>query len=60
MQTIEAGTGLWYTQRNLEDEAFRTFIKKATLAFSVSENDYELWTDEQKQQWEQQHPLADE
>lgn len=59
METLTETPEKWYTQKELENENCRVFIRCATLAYSVSSDDYELWTGEQKQQWETEHTPLD-
>ena len=47
----------WLTQANLENEAERNFWSRLTLAYSLTAEDFVQWSDEQKAEWEREHPV---
>lgn len=51
-----ANEGYWLTQRNPANERERGFWTRLYMAASLTENDFEQWTDAQKTQWEEEHP----
>ena len=51
-----AKDGMWLTQANLDNEAARNFWKRMHLAYSLTEADFAEWSDEQKAEWEKEHP----
>lgn len=51
-----AKEGKWLTQANLTNESERGFWKRLYPAYTLTENDFEEWTNEQKEQWENEHP----
>lgn len=53
---IIANEGYWITQKHLSDEWERGFWKRLYPAESLAEDDFEQWSDEQKAQWEAEHP----
>ena len=48
--------GLWLTQKVLKDENERKFSDLMWLGISDSPDNYAEWTEEQKEQWEHDHP----
>lgn len=56
---LTANENMWLTQAVLENEEERGFWKRMHLAYSLTENDFTQWTDEQKQRWESDHPIED-
>lgn len=56
---IIAQEGMWLTQANLENEDERGFWKRMHLAYSLTQDDFTEWTDEQKSSWEEQHKEED-
>ena len=48
----DAPENYWYTQRTLEQESERTFRQHLRSANAHYIDDYVLWTDEQKAEWE--------
>lgn len=52
-----ANEGHWLTQKNLSDEWERMFWKRLYPAASLTEDDFEQWSDEQKALWEAEHPV---
>lgn len=48
--------GLWLTQATLEDENARIFSQLMFLGINDTPDNYVEWTDEQKQEWEREHP----
>ncbi len=48
----DAPEGYWYTQRSLDNEAARTFIKSLRSKKANAIDAWVLWTDEQKEAWE--------
>lgn len=52
-----ANEGYWLTQKTLTNESERGFWRRLYPAVSLTESDFEQWTDEQKQQWEAEHPI---
>lgn len=56
---LNATQGMWLTQANLKEGETRGFWKKMYLAYSLTQDDFTEWTDEQKQQWEAEHPVEE-
>jgi hypothetical protein len=56
---ITAREGMWLTQANLKEDEQRGFWKKMHLAYSLTQDDFTEWTDEQKSAWEEQHKEED-
>lgn len=54
---IIAKEGHWLTQTELKDGEQRQFFRRIYLAVSLTEDDFEEWTDEQKEAYV---PPADE
>lgn len=52
---IIANEGYWITQKHLSDEWERGFWKRLHPAASLTEDDFEQWSDDQKAQWEAEH-----
>ena len=50
-----ATEGMWLTQATLSNENERLFVKKV-CGFGDLDALYTEWTDEQKEQWEDEHP----
>ncbi len=49
------------TQKVLKDGEQRQFFRRIYLAVSLTEDDFEEWTDEQKEAWEaEEHPTAED
>lgn len=53
-----AQEGFWLTQANLEDEANRLFSKKV-CGYGDLDNIFAEWSDEQKAEWEREHPIEE-
>lgn len=53
---IIANEGYWITQKNISNEWDRGFWKRLYPASSLSVDDFEQWTDGQKEHWESEHP----
>ena len=51
-----AQDGYWLTQATIEDEASRTFARKVA-GFGDIDNLFVEWSNEQKEQWESEHPV---
>ena len=58
MNEIIAQEGMWLTQANLVNESERGFWKRLFLAVSLTSADFTEWSDEQKAQWEEEHPIV--
>ena len=58
MNEIIANEGFWLTQSTVENEENRIFVKKVA-GFGNLNQIYAQWTDEQKQQWEAEHPVEE-
>lgn len=54
-----AQEGFWLTQANIEDEASRTFATKV-CGFGDLDSLFTEWSDEQKAEWEAEHPTEEE
>ena len=52
-----AKEGYWLTEANLENEAERNFWRRLSPAYSLTAEDFTEWSDEQKAQWEAEHPI---
>lgn len=52
---MKAKDGMWLTQATLENEDERSFWKKV-CGYGDLEALFTLYTDEQKAQWEEEHP----
>lgn len=48
--------GMWLTQAELSDENVRTFSPFAYLPKESDKYIFTEWTEEQKQEWEREHP----
>ena len=55
MNTRKAPKGKWLTQATLENEDNRIFVKEVS-GFGDLDALFTLYTDEQKAQWEEEHP----
>lgn len=55
-----ANENMWLTQANLENEADRGFWKRMHLAYSLTAEDFVQWSEEQKAEWEGEHPREEE
>ena len=53
---LVAKDGYWLTQANLENEAERNFWRRLYPAYSLTAEDFTEWSDEQKEEWEAEHP----
>jgi len=51
-----AKDGYWLTQANLENEAERNFWSRLSPAYSLTAEDFTEWSEEQKAEWEREHP----
>ena len=51
--TWHAPEGYWYTQRSLEVESQRMFVKEICGKTENTINAWTLWSDEQKAEWEE-------
>jgi len=56
---IIAQEGMWLTQATINNDNERGFWKRMHLAYSLTENDFIQWTDEQKSAWEEEHKEED-
>lgn len=56
MNTRTANEGMWLTQANPAKDSERTFAK-AVAGFADLDSLFTEWSDEQKAQWEQEHPI---
>lgn len=52
-----ANENMWLTQATLENEEERGFWKRMHLAYSLTEQDFTQWSDQQKEKWEGEHPV---
>lgn len=50
-----ATTGYWLTQASLDNEDNRTFARRV-CGFGDLDNLFTEWSDEQKAEWEAEHP----
>lgn len=50
----------WLTQATIANEDERLFVKRITLAHSLTAEDFTEWSDEQKAEWEREHPREEE
>lgn len=57
---LNATQGMWLTQAALKEDEQRGFWKKMYLAYSLTQDDFIEWTDEQKSAWEEQHNIEEE
>lgn len=48
----DAPDGFWYTQRSVADESQRSFVKHVRSKNALAINEFVLWIDEQKEEWE--------
>ena len=48
--------GLWLTQKTLANEDERIFSQLMFLGINDTPDNYTEWTEEQKEQWEREHP----
>lgn len=55
-----AKEGYWLTQANLENEEERNFWRRLYPAHSLTTEDFAEWSDEQKAEWEREHPIEEE
>jgi len=55
MNTRQATTGNWLTQSHIENEDERIFVKNVS-GFGDLDNIFTEWSDEQKAEWEKEHP----
>jgi len=55
MNTRQATTGNWLTQASLDNEMDRIFVKEA-CGYGDLDNIFAEWSDEQKAEWEKEHP----
>lgn len=53
---MKAKDGMWLTQATIANEEERLFVKRITLAHSLTAEDFTEWSDEQKAEWEREHP----
>jgi hypothetical protein len=51
--TWYAPEGYWYTQRSVADEHQRMFVRAISGKTENTINNWVLWTDEQKAEWEE-------
>lgn len=51
-----AKDGYWLTEANLENEEKRNFWRRLYPAYSLTAEDFAEWSDEQKAEWEREHP----
>ena len=49
-----APDGFWYTEKGERDD--RSFLQHLRSQSAEFADNYELWTDERKEQWEKDHP----
>lgn len=49
---------MWLTQATLESEESRTFATEA-CGFGNLDELFTEWTDEQKEEWEREHPVEE-
>lgn len=56
MEEIIASEGKWLTQKTLRNNESRGFWKRIYPAVSLTADDFEERTDEQKEAWEREHP----
>lgn len=49
-----APSGFWYTEKGEREE--RSFVQHLRSQNEQFVDNYELWSDEQKEQWEKDHP----
>lgn len=56
---LNATQGMWLTQVTLKGDEQRGFWKKMYLAYSLTQDDFTEWTDEQKSAWEKEHNIND-
>lgn len=49
-----APIGYWYTEKVEKEE--RSFVQHLRSQYEQFVDNYELWSDEQKEQWEKTHP----
>ena len=54
-----AKEGFWLTQANLEDENNRTFGTRV-CGYGDLDNLFTEWSEEQKAEWEREHPRDEE
>ena len=47
--------GYWLTQATIENEAERIFVKKVS-GYGDLDNLFTEWSEEQKAEWEEEHP----
>lgn len=52
-----ANEGMWLTQANPAKDSERTFVK-AVASFGDVDFLFTEWSDEQKAQWEAEHPIV--
>lgn len=51
--------GLWLTQATLADEDARIFSQLMFLGINDEPSNYTEWTEQQKEQWEREHPAPE-
>ena len=49
-----ATEGFWFTEKGEHEQ--RTFVQHLRSQFNDFVDNFELWTDAQKEQWEKDHP----
>lgn len=57
---LVATEGHWLTQANLKENEQRGFWRRMHLAYSLTEADFVEWTNEQREQWESEHPQTED
>ena len=50
----------WLTQVTIANEEERLFVRRITLAHSLTAEDFTEWSEEQKAEWEREHPREGE
>lgn len=59
MNKRKASEGMWLTQSQLTEEEGRIFVKEVA-GYGDLDNLFTEWSDEQKTQWEEEHPEGEE
>ena len=59
MNKRKASEGMWLTQSQLTEEEGRIFVKEVAGYGNLADL-FTEWSDEQKQQWEEEHPEGEE
>lgn len=59
MEELVAQEGFWLTQKTLRNNEQRGFWKRLYPAVSLTTDDFEEWTDEQKEAWDAEHPMEE-